>query len=226
MKPKLPDPTEPVPAVTQIVILPFLAALQGFIQADDLEPDFRVTVHRTMVRGDQQFLQQVTPYIGYQSGGGGRTFHTNTGVMGASYHSGKVFRTKHYSEESQLQADIAADQKDNDTTGVVPPSYLSVPFIGVNGRPVLVLYADSKRFNRFADDDLVRGIVSMCRGFAHFVTELQQAPIGAIRNFPLVEAGDAVGEPTVFKRIQEELDWINAPSIAPISSFNFESSAA
>jgi hypothetical protein len=222
-----PESTEPVPAATQIIVLPFLAALEGYIQGVRKDPDFRATVHRTMVRGNQQYLQQVTSYVGTQHTGVGRTFHTNTGIIGATYHKAKIYRTKPYSEESALLADIALDQRENgeSVSSKIPRSYMSVPFIGVSGRPILVLYVDSTVFNRFADDVLVRGVVSMCQGFARFITTLQRSPIGQIKNFPLVEARDAVGTPTIYKRVQEGLDW-EVPSIAPIASFNFESSAA
>lgn len=90
----------------------------------------------------------------------------------------------------------------------------------------MVLYADSMVFNRFADDELVRGVVWMCRGFAKLVRDLQRSPVGLIRNFPLLETADSVGQPTLYRRIQERLDWLKVPSISTIASFNFESSAA
>jgi hypothetical protein len=224
-----PNNAEPVPTASQFVVLPFLAALEGYLQADGKAPDFRMTMHRTMVRGGQQYLQQITNYVGNAQGGVGRVNHTRTGIIGAAYHTGKTWRTKRYAGEPALLKDLAADMKATDDKrpiDAVAKSYLAIPFSGVKKRTVLVLYADSPLLNRFADDELVGGFVSMCRGFAQLIRNLQAVPIGLVRNFPLIEAADSSGEPTLYGRIQECLDWIETPTVAPISSFNFESSAA
>jgi hypothetical protein len=228
-----PAKAEPVPTASQFVVLPFLSALEGYLRAGRETPDFRMTIHRTMVRGDEQYLQQVTNYVGGYTGGGvggvGRINHTQTGIIGAAYHSGKTHRTKLYADEPSLLKDIAADMKDAGQEGPptsVAKSYVAIPFTGAKGRTVLVLYADSPVLNRFADNVAVEGLVWMCHGFARLLKDLQTSPVGLVKNFPLVESNDSPGSPSVYKRVQEIFDYVSAPSVAPISSFNFESSAA
>ena len=40
-----PNP-EPVPAALQLAVLPFLAAVDGFLRAEAKEPGLRITLHR------------------------------------------------------------------------------------------------------------------------------------------------------------------------------------
>ena len=55
---------EPVPAATQLAVLPFTAAVAGFLQAGTPDPNLRVTMHRTMAREGRGYLQQLCAYLG------------------------------------------------------------------------------------------------------------------------------------------------------------------
>jgi hypothetical protein len=61
---------------------------------------------------------------------------------------------------------------------------------------------------------------------AAFAERHLKGGIGPAEAHFAVESVDSVGQPTIYKRIQERLDWLEVPSISPIASFNFESSAA
>ena len=53
---------EPVPPASQLAVLPFLAAVDGYLREDEDVPDLRITVHRAMSREGRGYLQQVCAY--------------------------------------------------------------------------------------------------------------------------------------------------------------------
>jgi hypothetical protein len=59
---------EPVPPASQLAVLPFLAAVDGYLREDEDVPDLRITVHRAMSREGRGYLQQVCAYL-RQDGG-------------------------------------------------------------------------------------------------------------------------------------------------------------
>ena len=53
---------EPVPPASQLAVLPFLAAVDGYLREDGEVPGLRITVHRAMSREGHGYLQQVCAY--------------------------------------------------------------------------------------------------------------------------------------------------------------------
>src|SRR5258708_40360420 len=89
---------EPVPPASQLAVLPFLAAIDGFLREEGDVPGLRTTIHRVMSREGQGYLQQVCAYVNSDGadwrGKVGRTFAVNHGIMGAAYDNKHIWRTK------------------------------------------------------------------------------------------------------------------------------------
>lgn len=224
---------EPVPPASQLAVLPFVAAVDGFLRGETNVPGLRITVHRTMSREGNGYLQQICAYLGGDKadwrGKVGRTFPVNEGIMGAAYGNGRIWRTKSYPSLDELRADLGYSMPsagDDRAPEVVPISYLAIPFLGPQDQVVLILYADCNELNFFADDDRVRRVAAMCHGFCRLFDWLQKDPFSNLRNFPLQKGQPITGQRTVYAAIQEFLGSIDPPRFNEVPSFNYEASAA
>jgi hypothetical protein len=210
---------EPVPSASQLATLSFLAAVEGFLRGSRPRVDLRLTVHRSINREGQQYLQQVCRYVGTDnksvSPGTGRLFPVTFGIMGAAFEKGQIMRTKRHEVEEELVKALPAREKAR--------SWLAVPFMGPAGEPVLVLYADTAEFNFFSDNERVSAVVDMSWGFCRLIDLLEVEPFPALRNYPFQSGDRITGDPTVFS-VQEPLDWLPAPQFARLKSFNYEAS--
>jgi len=223
---------EPVPPASQLALLPFAAAIEGFLRNDSDIPGLKITLHRTMSREVNGYLQQVCAYLGGDKpdwrGQVGRLFPVTYGIMGAAYDTQKIYRTKKYQSIEELHHDLqesmrlTADDKKLKEVGL---SYLAIPFLGPPDQVVLILYAECKEFNFFADDRRILNIAAMCRGVCRLFDWLQGEPMPNLRNFPLLKGRPVTEPPTVYPLIQEPVD-ISPPRFARVPSFNYEAAAA
>ena len=211
-----PNP-EPVPAASQLAVLPFLAAVDGFLRAEAKEPGLRITLLRAMSRESQGYLQQLCGYLDDNGvewrGKVGRTFPVNEGIIGAAYGDSHIWRTKSFSSK-----DMTVDFLRKEMKGKVDPesseiSYLAIPFLGPQSDPVLVLYAACFELNFFADNDRIKKVVSMCDGFCKLFDYLQVDNFPNLRNFSLLRRKPTKGNPPVFTSMQEQVDGIDPPRI-------------
>lgn len=151
-------------------MLPFLAAVDGYLREDGDVPGLRITVQRAMSRKGRGYLQQVCAYLreagGDWRGKVGRFFAVDTGIIGAAYENGRVWRTKRFQDVDELNEALA---KDKILPEAVARSWLAVPFLGPQDQVVLILYADCLQLNFFADDARAKRIVAMSRGFVVFL---------------------------------------------------------
>jgi hypothetical protein len=225
---------EPVPPASQLAVLPFVAAVDGFLRDDALVPGLRITIHRTMSREGEGYLQQVCAYL-YEDGAKwrrrvGRLFPVNEGIIGAAFGDHRIWRTRSYPSRDELLAALRRDMPasgDDRIAEAVATSYLAIPFLGPQEQVVLIPYADCNEPNFFADDDRVRGVAAMCRGFCRLFDWLQnEDPFSNLRNFPLQKGQSVIGRRTVYKEIEEPLDFIEPPRFKVVPSFNYEASAA
>ena len=208
--------SEPVPSATQLAVLPFLAAVDGYLREDGDVPGLRVTVHRVMSREGKEYLQQVCAYLredgGDWRGKVGRTFAVDTGIMGAAYLNGKVWRTKRFDDVAALHSAL---EKDNVSPKSVARSWLAVPFMGPQSQVVLILFADCDKLNFFA----------MGKGFCRLLDWLQRDPFENLRNFPLQKGEPITGVGGVFS-FQEMVSEVEPPKFSLVPSFNYEAAAA
>lgn len=224
---------EPVPSASQLAVLPFLAAIDGFLREDGDVPGLRTTIHRVMSREDQGYLQQVCAYVNIDGadwrGKVGRTFAVNHGIMGAAYDTKQIWRTKHFSSRESLlpvmQKDMrqTGDSADPDKVGI---SYLAIPFLGPDRQPVLILYADCKELNFFTDDNRIKHVTAMCKGFCRLFDWLQRDPFPNVRNYPLQRGQPVKGQSTLYGNMQECLKMIEPPQFKAVPSFNYEAAVA
>jgi hypothetical protein len=233
MKNPFPKNPEPVPSASQLAVIPFLAAVNGLLNISHDVPGLRVTMHRTVNREGQIYLQQMCGYLKKGildwEGKVGRTFPVSFGIMGAAFKDRHVWRTKKFSSLDTFKALLAKDIEETmsgDDADKVAASFLAVPLLGPSDEPVLILYADCDELNFFADDERVANVIAMGRGFCETFDWMQANPILNLRNFPH-EPGDlGVGEPTVYASVQEPFTGISTPRFKSVVSFNYESAAA
>jgi len=217
---------EPVPTASQLAVLPFLAGVNGYLREKGDVQDLRITVHRVMTREGKEYLQQVCAYLRHDDGDWrgrvGRTFAVDTGIIGAAYRSGKIWRTKHFESESALQLALKEDELD---PSKIAKSWLAVPFLGPQKQVVLILFADCNEINFFADDTRVRRLVAMSDGFCRLLDWLQKEPFENLRNFPLQHGEPVQGGDGVYS-VQEGLSSIRSPRFSALSSFNYEAAVS
>jgi hypothetical protein len=103
----------------------------------------------------------------------GRTFPAHNGTIGLAYSTGRVVRSVAESTNDEIQADMAVLDLDEASRRMSPDvrSLLAVPMLAgadgdtSDGSVVGVLYVDSESEGFFADEDLVKVVVSLCEGF-------------------------------------------------------------
>jgi hypothetical protein len=221
---------EPVPTASQLGVLPFLAAVEGFFRNFTKDPKLRLTMHRTMVREQKGYLQQMCTYLGSGSPDQsrvGRMFPVTEGIIGAAYKKAKILRTKEYSTLDELHGDLRrdlVDTKDNRTIDQVAISWLAVPFLGRDNQVVLILFAESYELNFFANNARLQQLQAMCVGLCRLYDWLEKHSFPNLRNYPLERGEPAIAEPTVYPRLQEELRDPPAPRFENLTSFNYEAS--
>lgn len=224
---------EPVPPASQLAVLPFVAAVDGFLRDEGDVPGLRITVHRTMTRAGYGYLQQVCAYLRGdepdQPGKVGRLFSVTEGIMGAAFKDRLIWRTKRYTTLKKLRADLRKSMLEVGEKGdpeKQPVSYLAVPFLSPQDQVVLILYADCNELNFFADEDRVRRVTAMCRGFCRLFDWLQKEPVPNLQNFPLLKGQLIIEQPNVYPYIQESVSSILPPRFKAVPSFNYEAAAA
>jgi hypothetical protein len=217
---------EPVPPASQLAVLPFLAAVDGYLREDGGVPELRITMHRAVSREGDGYLQQVCAYLqesGVNARGTvGRFFPVNDRIIGAAYGSGKVWRTRHYESVDAIHEDMRKSEERD--LGKIPISYLAIPFLGPQKQVVLILYADSSELNFFANDDRVGRLVAMCNGLCRLFDGLQKEPFPTLRNFPLQRGEPITGNAGLYD-IHEPLS-MATPKFAEVFSFNYEAAVA
>jgi hypothetical protein len=224
---------EPVPPASQLAVLPFLAAVDGFLREHADVPELRITFHRAMSREGEGYLQQLCGYVGGTGvdwrGKVGRTFPVNEGIMGAAYGNKRIWRTKYFPTREALLPLMQQDMKktgDDRDIEKVALSYLAIPFLGPGQEVVLILYADCKELNFFADNGRIRDVSAMCNGICRLFDSLQRDPFPNLRNFPLQRGEPVKGAQTLYVSIQESLDNIESPRFNAVTSFNYDAAVA
>ncbi len=66
----------------------------------------------------------------------------------------------------------------------------------------MILYADCNELNFFADNDRIRRVTAMCRGFCRLFDWLQKEPVPNLQNFPLLKGQPITEQPTVYPELR------------------------
>lgn len=223
---------EPVPAASQLAILPFLSAVHGYFLSTADDARKRVTMHRVMSRDGEGYLQQICTYLGpeqYSQETAGRMFTVDTGIMGHAFCTSKIQRTKFYPTEDLLRTDLKQDMIDTGKSSRAEDevlSFLAIPFLGPDDTAVLVLYAECDILNFFVNEERISLLVKMCQGFCDLLDWLNtEHPFNTLRNFPLDVRNFQYDTPTVFPRLQESAP-VAPPQFKRTTSFNFDASVS
>jgi hypothetical protein len=218
---------EPVPGASQFAVVPFIAAVAGFLHSSGVVERTRVVLHRTVNREGGEYLQQLSSYAGisYDPTQAGRMNPVTTGIMGKAYALRKIVRTGSYATADRLLADLQEDMAevgDRRRLDEVARSYLAIPMVSDKNVVVTLLYADSFTINAFVNDARINTLLEMCRRFCQSVDELVKQPVPGIRNFELVPGTPVEDTATVYRRIQTVVEGAELPTYRQLSSFNFE----
>jgi hypothetical protein len=183
-----------------------------------------------MSREGGGYLQQVCGNI-VESGAEwmgkvGRTFPANEGIIGAAFASACIWRTRSFPSKEKLLESLRAEMEGKADPTSFEISYLAVPFLGPSSEPILILYAACNELNFFADDDRIKKVVAMCKGFCKLFDFLQVDSFPNLRNFPLQRGKPVKGDRPVFVSIQEAINSLDPPAFKNVSSFNYEAAVA
>ena len=219
------DNPEPVPSVSQLAALPFVAAVAGYLTSAG-RPG-KVTLHRVMTRDGQAYLQQICSYAGptMDHSSAGRLFPVSEGIIGKAFRERLTTRTKHYSTEQEWLADYMSDRQAVSDTGEAharPVSYLAMPFLNKrSGAPVCILYAQVDGLNVFVAEETMAAITALATGYCRFLDDLSTRPLPRIRNYPLLPGTPVAGADTVFPTLQETIKAPQPPCLTELASYNF-----
>ncbi len=218
---------EPLSSATQFAVMPFVGAVAGRLRDSRKTTGLRVVLHRSILRDRQIYLQQTSGYLGdvpFDPGGAGRILKVNEGIVGRAYSEKKIARTRYFAA-AEVDGVLAANMKvtdDKRPLDQVAKTYLAIPMLTSTHGVAAVLFADAHTPNLFAEDDLVKEVVGMCRGFCTAMDRLLEHPLDRIRNLPIREGEPALAEKaTVYPAMQEVLDW-EVPEFQRLTTLNFE----
>lgn len=220
-----PNHPEPVPELSQLVGLTFLSGVAGFLRDVDAG-QFRLTLHRTVVRNDATYFQQLTPYF-TEAGtapGEGRLFPLDDRLLGRSVAKRKIVRTAFVEDPEEFERRLLESMQER---GDVRPlsemkarSWLAIPFLSSTAAP-LVLFAESSTHNFFASDETVLKMRAMCDGFNRLLDSLAQHPFQSVKNFEIQGAPPTSGGTPDYGKVHEEFA-ASAPTLQHVRTFNFE----
>lgn len=181
---------QPVPAASQLAIIPFVAAVDGLLRDGSRVPSLHLTVRRAVTFDGRLYLQQICPYVigsGLDGRFVGQASPITVGMMGAAFARKKIWRTRKFDSLEMYRSIIKNDLEalgDTRTVDDVALSYLCIPFLGCDGEALLVLFAQCMELNFFASDERIQHVIAMGRGFCRLFDSLQAAPLPDLANVP------------------------------------------
>lgn len=217
---------EPVPPVSQLLALPFVAAVAGYLVQEVGCTSVRVTLHRVMTRDECTYLQQICSYAGhgFDHSKAGRIFVVDEGIIGKAFADGRIVRTGRYENEDAWWRDYLADRSaigDERPVPTEPISFLAVPFIDATNAVVCVLYVEAGGLNLFVDGGHLGTVLGMSGGYCGLLDDIAARPLPRVRNFPLPVGRPVTDIPTIFPQLQETLTAPLPPRLSRLTSYNF-----
>lgn len=188
---------EYLPGPTQLIATTFCAALAGYLsQTHPTDKRLRVTLHRTMVFGAEELLQQACEYQGIglsptDSPGASRTFPAANGTIGLAYRNRKIVRSMRSVEPNELNQTMSG-LKLNEASRSMSPEVgfvLAVPLIeqsaGVCGpaiRVIGVIYVDSEAPSFYIEDETLEPLLRMAQTLLLSLRMARDSPPDRITN--------------------------------------------
>ena len=188
---------EYLPSPVETMATAFCSAVSGLVAVNTRPGSrLRVTLHRTLLTGDEVVLQQCCDYQGVGLGNerrAGRTFPSHNGTIGAAFGRGEVVRTKWGAtrdalniDMTALSLDVASQTMASSVSSIVAVPLLgdpgSIPLAGPDGNVLGVVYLDSYDENAFVDETLMDQVMRMCEQFLSAVPSLKTTTAGRIAN--------------------------------------------
>lgn len=217
---------EPVPSASQLLALPFVAAVAGYLVEKVGCTSVRVTLHRVMTRDHYTYLQQICSYAGhsFDHTKAGRIFIVDEGIIGKAFADGRIVRTGRYGDEKAWWRDYLADRAavgDTRPLPTEPISFLAVPFVDATDAIVCVLYVEAGGLNLFVDGGHLGAVLGMSGGYCRLLDDIGVRPLPRVRNFPLPVGRPVTGIPTLFPHLQETVADPLPPRLSRLTSYNF-----
>lgn len=188
---------EYLPGPTQLMAGAFCAALAGFLaECHPADKRLRVTLHRTMIFGTEELLQQACEYQGIcidrsDPPGVSRTFPAGNGTIGLAYGRKRIIRSVRSVDPKKLN-DTMRDLKLNEASRFMSPEVgfvLAIPLLErPNGgsaestRVIGVIYVDSKAPGFFVEDEALKPLLRMARALLTALNLPRNAPPDRISN--------------------------------------------
>lgn len=218
---------EPVPPVSQLYALPFVAGIWGYLEKALEYERCRVTLHRVMNRDGKVYLQQVCSYAEAQldHSKAGRLFKVREGIIGKAFSERLIFRTKQLNNDEEWWVAYEQDRKDIGETAQALKSvvsWLAIPLLSNDtNQPVCILYAEAGGLNAFSDATRLKTIAGMCYGYCGVLDGLVGNRLPRFRNYPLPAGVPVEGVVTGYPRLQEAVQDPQPPKLYALESFNF-----
>ncbi|SDZ64567.1 FAD dependent oxidoreductase [Variovorax sp. YR266] len=234
---------EYLPGPTEMLATAFCSAIAGAILVRHSKGRLRVTIHRAMVFGSEELLQQACDYQGTkdaraQQSAAGRTFPAENGTIGQAYCCRQIVRSIRDIDSTKLNASMEplklheASRLMSKKVGFV----LAIPLLEPESRsshtapsPVLgVIYIDSTAPKFFIDDKELKQIVAMTESFLEALQRAAIAPVDRIRNIQLAELADTTKPAQKLsnkvKNVLELVTTIDPPRVDIPLQLNFDHS--
>jgi hypothetical protein len=233
---KLPDEIkagwrkEYLPGPTALLATTFCAAVSGVLrQRHPRDKRLRITLHRAVVLGAEELLQQASDYVGTEGALGkestaARTFPARNATIGLAYSCRQIVRSARNVDPSALNAAMQSLQL-NEASRAMSADVrfvLAIPVLGA-GHPdrrsgphavAGILYVDSTAEGFFVDNSLLQTLVSMAQGLLDGLENMQRDSLNRIQNAPLVgDAGSPTAAPALPATVSGILEFV--PLVTP-----------
>lgn len=191
---------EYLPASTELISSAFCAAVAGYLTArPEKFCELRVTLHRVVAIGDEEFMQQACQYVGNSSAErmlntAGRTFPPTHATIGLAYKKKKIVASELEVDSTRLQETLVGlklgEASRNMSNNV--QSLLAIPLLCPNGRDSDELYPHSRVFAMLYVDSYTQGCFTpdtisvlnhMCLNFVSEVERISLDKIERISNY-------------------------------------------
>jgi hypothetical protein len=182
---------EYLPSPLQASSAAFCAAVAGFLLPDHPEKKrLRVTLHRTVIIGNEILLQQACEYQGNSASptqpNAGRTFPAGNGTIGYAMTKKSIVRSKRTANNRSIIEDMNQVELNTASRNMSQQvqSIAAIPMMGgASGSDVVgVLYLDSAQKKFFNETDRMRVIAEMCKQFLGSVEEQAATSAGRLAN--------------------------------------------
>lgn len=227
---------EYLPGPTELLATAFCSALAGvLVKRHEKNGRLRVTLHRSILFGSEELLQQACDYQGTDNArslelAAGRTFPAHNGTIGQAYEYRKIVRSVKDVKSDQLNEAMKSlrlhEASRAMSTEVV--FVLAIPLLaGKDSSTVLgVIYIDSTAFGFFICNEELKELVKMAQTFLSALLRTSVSTIERIRNIHLMDRSGGLQNSTLpsngVRNPLELIESVEPPKLEVALQFNFD----